>query len=77
MIMKNERKLMKHEFYHWLYDVLVLSGVPVEIALKAKNPDTVTETDVEEVRSFACKLGDDIKARLSDTNKMTILVGGK
>ena len=67
---------MKNAFYHRLYDVLLLSGVPIEIAEKAKNPDAVTEADVEEVRELACKLIDETKFKLHNINTMTITVGG-
>ena len=66
---------MKHEFYHRLYDVLVLSGISIEIAQKAKHPDAITEADVEEVRALACRLIDETKRRLGNINTMTIVVG--
>lgn len=68
---------MKHEFYHRLYDVMLLSEIPIKIATKAKNPDAVTEADAEEVRALACKLIDETKFRLANINKITVVVGGE
>lgn len=68
---------MKHEFYYILHDVLLLSGVPIEIAGKAKNPDAITDSDIEEVLNLGCKLIDETKFKLANINKMTIIVGGK
>lgn len=63
---------MNYKFFHHLYDTLILLGATPEIATMVRNPDVITESDVDELRIFNGKLIDSTKDKLSNINKLTI-----
>lgn len=62
------------DFRHHLYDTLILLGAPLEIAemLKKSEDFGVTETDIDILRNFNCRMIDGLKTRLVSINTVSV-----
>jgi hypothetical protein len=60
------------EYFHNLYNTLVLLGSDVRFAVLLKNPEVISETDVAELRRYNGELVDATKSRLVNVNTVRV-----
>ncbi len=66
--------MSSHNFFHHLRDTIILLGGEIEIANLLEKPDEITESDVDNLRRFNCKLIDATKDKLVNINKIKVVV---
>jgi hypothetical protein len=63
------------DFFHHLHDTLVLLGAGANLANLVQSPETINESDVDNLRRYNCKLIDTTKDKLVNINKLAVVVG--
>jgi hypothetical protein len=67
-------KNIKSALFHHLRDTIILLGGDIKIANLLGRPDDIDESDIDQLRSFNCKLIDSTKDKLVNINKIRVTV---
>ncbi len=65
------------DFFHHLYDTIILLGGTIEIATMVKNPKAISDSDIESLRRYNGGLIDSTKNKLVRINTIRIKVAGE
>jgi hypothetical protein len=63
------------DFFHHLYDTLVLLGADARLARLVENPQAISAADVDDLRRYNGELADATKSKLANLNKLSVVVG--